>query len=175
MSFAISRKSSSAMDKYIHTKLFILFSLVVLAKCEPSTNNSQNTLETSPTKQQPTILNKHLKNIENSVNVKKQSRDMEEFENVFLEYAKDVINRETINIVPGVYIQKKSQNNTVDRSDGKAFENSFLGSLQKFTKTHTLRVDLARATTATGRLFFFKGNWRVLLKISLLYLEDFFH
>lgn len=99
------------------------------------------------------ILNKHL-NIENSENVKKQTNDMEEFENVLFEYAKDVINRDTINIVPGVYIQRKLPNN---EHEEKSFDNSLLGNLRKFTKTHTLRVDLARATTATGRLFFFKG------------------
>lgn len=158
MSFAIKRKPSPEME--YTSKLFILFSLMLLAKCELLNNNTNNTLVTSTTQQQlqPTVLNKHLNNIENSGNAKKQSNDMEEFENVLLEYAKDVINRDKINIVPGVYIQKKTLD---DKSEEKSFDDSFLGSLRKFTKTHALRVDLARATTATGRLFFFKGNYEI--------------
>lgn len=127
---------------------------MVFGRCEHLKNNTENTLEaaTSPKTSQLTILNKH------SENVKRQSSDMEEFEKVLLNYAKDVINRETINIVPGVYFQKKSENITDDNTHGKSLEEkSFLRNIKQFTKTHTLRFDLARATTATGRLFFFKG------------------
>lgn len=153
MSFAINRKPSPEME--LTSKLFILFSLLSLGKCELQNNITKNTLVTTQ-QLQPTVLNKHLNNIENSENAKKQSNDMAEFENVLLEYAKDVINRDKINIVPGVYIQKKALD---EKSEEKSFDNSFLGSLRKFTRTHALRVDLARATTATGRLFFFKGNY----------------
>jgi hypothetical protein len=150
MSFTVTKKSSPKMDT---AKLFVFLSLMTLAKC--AQNDSQNVLTIQQT--QP-ILSKHSKSVENSQNVKKQSNDMEEFGNVFLEYAKDVINRETINIVPGVYIQRKSPNNVDANSQGKSIDNSFIASLRKFTETHVLRVDLARATTATGRLFFFKGK-----------------
>jgi hypothetical protein len=168
MSFAINRKSSSKMDKFT-AKLFILFSLMVFGKCEHLKNNTENTLEaaTSPktSQLQPTILNKH------SENVKRQSSDMEEFEKVLLDYAKDVINRDTINIVPGVYIQKKSENITDENAQGKTFDDTFFGNLKQFTKTHSLRFDLARATTATGRLFFFKGIFRYLISCEFNYIS----
>lgn len=133
------------MEKHT-AKIFVLFTLMLFGRCELLETNTKNTLETAIGQSEPTVLSKQ--------SVKKQSNDIEELQNVLVEYAKDVINRDTIYIVPGVYIQKKLHNETAEE---KSLDQSFLGSVVKFTKSHTLRVDLARATTATGRLFFFKG------------------
>lgn len=130
-------------------KLFVLFTLMLLGRCELLESYTENTLETASAtigQSEPKILTKQ--------NEKNQSNDIEEFQNVLVEYAKNVINRDTIYIVPGVYIQKKLHNETAEE---KSLDQSFLGSVVKFTRSHTLRVDLARATSATGRLFFFKG------------------
>lgn len=160
MSSTVTSKSSPTMDT---GKLIILFSLFAIGKSSQNNTTTHNLVESPPptAHQTHSILNKHLKSIENLENVRKQSNDIEEFRNVFLEYAKDVIDRETINIVPGVYIQRKPANFV--NSQAKSYGGSFIESLRKFTETHDLRVDLARASTATGRLFFFKGE---LLKLK---------
>lgn len=83
---------------------------------------------------------------------------MEEFKEIFLEYVGDVLNREKINIMPGFYIQKLTTNDTEDKIEKKSFDENLIWNAKRFIQTHALRVDLARATTETGRLFFFKGK-----------------
>lgn len=83
---------------------------------------------------------------------------MEEFKSLMLEYVDDVLNREKINIMPGVYIQKLAINDTKDKIEKKSFDENLVWNVKKFIETHALRVELARATTETGRLFFFKGK-----------------
>jgi hypothetical protein len=128
---------------------------MALAECAHSDNKTQNS---TAHQTQSFILSKHSNVIENSENAKRQSNDMQEFGKVLLEYAKDVINRETIDIVPGVFIQKKAANKDEKSRKGKSLDVDFVDTLKTFTETHVLRVDLARASTATGRLFFFKGK-----------------
>lgn len=171
MSFNVKSKSLLEMDT---GKLFILFSLMILGNCALEKETKIQTVEKPHTTAEQTkpILSKHLEIIENSENAKRKSNDMQEFENVLLEYAKDVINRKTINIVPGVYIQKKTNKEDV-YVHGKSLEGSFANALKEFIESHVLRVDLARASTATGRLFFFKGkrNSDKSTKTSLILLQ----
>lgn len=156
MSLTAKLKSHPNMDT---GKLFILFLLVALGSCALTESKTQNMINSYSTAEQTNhpYLNKHIEINGKSENDKRQSDDFQEFGKVFLEYAKDVINRETINIVPGVYIQRKAENKD-EKSQAKSVGGSIVESLKKFTETHMLRVDLARASTATGRLFFFKGK-----------------
>lgn len=87
---------------------------------------------------------------------------MEEFENVLSEYVEDVLNRKKINIMPGLYIQKIAKNNSEHKIEKKSFDENLIWNAKEFAETHVLRVDLARAMTETGRLFFFKGKWHAL-------------
>lgn len=108
--------------------------------------------------QQSEILNKqHSTDAENS-GPSKFSSDMEEFKNVMLEYVGDVLNREKINIAPGFYVQKIATNRSTNAIEKKSLDENFISTVKDFTSTHALRVDLARAMSETGRLFFFKGK-----------------
>lgn len=165
MLFAISRKSSFSAAKLNmnrHTKLLIvlLFSILATGNCEHSENKTENPLVNTSEAQPTTVVpNKHLLDIKNSEQSSKYASDMEEFKSIVLEYVDDVLNREKINIVPGVYIQKKASNDTTNNGiEKKSFDRNLISSMKEFTDTHSLRVDLARAMTETGRLFFFKGK-----------------
>lgn len=156
MVLAIARKSSSllsVMDKHSF-KLLMVFALMVLGKCETQENDTiANKTETQ--QHQPTSLNKQSADIKNSGPSKEHSTDMEEFQTVMAEYVEDVLNREKINLMPGVYIEKKAANIS---SEKKSLDGDLITTIKRFGETHALRVDLARATTETGRLFFFKGK-----------------
>lgn len=137
---------------------------MALGSCELSQDNIESTLVNTTASQhepKPTIPNKHSLDIKNSEHSEKYSSDMEEFKHVAIEYIGDVLNREKINIMPGVYIQKVATNISNEGAEKKSFdENSSEGliwTVKQFAETHALRVDLARAMSETGRLFFFKG------------------
>lgn len=156
------------MNKYL-TKLLVLFSIMALGSCEPFENKTENTLVNTSDAQQnrPTeILNKHLSDNKNPANSSRYSSDIKEFENILLEYASDVLNREKINIMPGVYIQKKATNETAEK---KSFDENLIWDVKKFAETHSLKIDLARAMSGTGRLFFFKG--KLINKVSAKIVE----
>lgn len=99
-------------------------------------------------------LNKHPK---------KFSNDMQELNANIREYVQDVLNRDTINITPGIAFEKKSMNHSsVERQRRGAA--SLISQLRQFTNDHVLTVNLARASTETGRLFFFKGKENIYCK-----------
>jgi hypothetical protein len=81
---------------------------------------------------------------------------MQELSSVISEYVDDILKRDTINLLPGVAIQKKA--NTSDVTERKTSDKSLISKIQQFTNNHVLTVNLARASTETGRLFFFKGK-----------------
>lgn len=155
--------SRAEMDKY--SKLLILFSLICLGNCASENellNNSDKgkAAVNTTAHNEPTILNKHLiDNKNSSEHSKKYSSDMEEFKDIMFEYAEDVLNRNKINIMPGVYIEKKALNDSsIDKIEKKSFDASLISTIEDFTDTHVLKIELSRAMTGTGRLFFFKGN-----------------
>lgn len=154
MPLNVQRKSSfeSQMDK-ISLKLLMLFSLMALGRCELSKSDTTNTLARPAEAPESTILNKHTT---------QHPTDAEEFKGVMLEYFSDVVSRDKINIMPGIYIQKTSAHNATRGIEGKSSDDSLIWRVKDFVDTHALRVDLARASTETGRLFFFKGksHWR---------------
>jgi hypothetical protein len=86
----------------------------------------------------------------------KDPSDLEEFRNVALEYVNDVLHRDTIDILPGVRIERKT-NNSTERAEEKSFDAGLASTIRHFTESHVVRINLARAATETGRLFFFKG------------------
>lgn len=150
------------MDKHSHAKLLILFTTIALGKCELSNQNFENTLvnSTQARHHQPASLNKHLSDIKNSEShPAKYSSDMEEFENVLFEYVDDVLNRKKIDIMPGVYVEKKDGNKTNENIGKRSFDENLISTVKEFVDSHALRIDLARATSGTGRLFFFKGKF----------------
>lgn len=161
MLYAIKRKPSLSSGvagmEWHAAKLLIFFSFLALGHCELS-NNTLNTLKrASETQEHFQDLNKHSANIKNSEHLTEYSNDVAEFKNVMLEYIGDVLNRDEINIMPGVYIQKKADNSSVDKVESKSLEGNLISTVRSFTETHVLRVELARAMSETGRLFFFKG------------------
>ncbi|KAG5671906.1 hypothetical protein PVAND_002075 [Polypedilum vanderplanki] len=96
--------------------------------------------------------------ISNSTHKQENASDMEEFRNVMLEYVNDIMNRDAISILPGVSIEKKinlSNSNTLPQQ--KSIDTSLITTIRHFTDSHVVKVNLARATSETGRLFFFKG------------------
>lgn len=154
--------SRAEMDKYT-AKLLILFSLICLGSCASENgilkNSSKGSTEVNTTATHAPILNKHSTDIKNtSEPLRKYSSDMEEFRDIMLEYVEDVLNRNKINIMPGVYIEKKASNATSHKIEKKSFEESLISTIKDFADTHILKVELARAMSETGRLFFFKGN-----------------
>lgn len=162
LSAIVARKSSlhatkTDMDQYA-TKLLILFTLIALGSCELSRSSDGKALANTSDARQPTILNQHS-SIKNSEHSDKSKSDMEEFENVLSEYVEDVLNRKKINIGPGVYIQKIAKSKSEHKIEKKSFDENLIWTVKDFAETHALRVDLARAMTETGRLFFFKGKW----------------
>lgn len=150
------------MDKPSHAKLLLLFAVAVsLGKCELLKPNFENTLvnSTEARHHQPTSLNKHSSDIKNSEShPAKYSSDMEEFENVLFEYVDDVLNRKKINVMPGVYVEKKDGNGTNPSLRRRSLDENLISTVKEFVDSHALRIDLARATSGTGRLFFFKGK-----------------
>lgn len=154
MSFAIKHKpslSSKIMGKH-SMKLLVIFSLMALGECAYASNTLGEANHILPK-----ALNKHedVKNLEHS---KKLATDMEEFEAVLFDYVGDVLSREKINIARGVYFQKITANNSEPIVEKKSLDENLISKIKEFAETHLLRVDLARATTETGRLFFFKGK-----------------
>lgn len=163
MLFAISRKSSlsatkSNMDSY--TKLLlVLCSILASGSGELLGNKTENPLVNTSEAQPNTVPSKHLLDIKKSEQSSKYASDMEEFKSVVFEYVGDVLNREKINIVPGVYIQKKPTNDSTNKSlERRVSDENLISSLKEIAETRSLRVDLARATSETGRFFFFNGK-----------------
>lgn len=161
---AIKLKSSFLSVKMDRksTTLFILFSLIFFGNCELSKDNIESTL-VNITTTSTTAPNKHsIEDIKNSKHSKKYNSDMEEFKHVALEYIGDVLKREKINIMPGVYVQKIAANISNDKIEKKSFDEysteNLISTVKEFAETHAIRVDLARAMSETGRLFFFKGK-----------------
>jgi hypothetical protein len=151
------------MDRHLIKTVLICFSLMAFGKCELLKDNHDITIaNTSEAHIQPNILNKHSADIKNSEHSKNFSSDMEEFGNVMFDYVKNVLGREKINIMPGVYIEKIGANNSDVKLEQKSFDKNVIWAVKDFAETHNLRVDLARATSETGRLFFFKGKSRTL-------------
>ena len=160
------------MGKY-STKLLILLSLICLVNCVSENellNNSDkgNIIVNMTATYGPTaILNKHLADIKNSTeHSEKYSTDMEEFQNIMFEYVDDVLNRNKIDIMPGVYVEKKNSSASGDKIEKKSFERSLVSAIKDFTDTHVIKIELSRAMTGTGRLFFFKGK-QIDLRIPL--------
>jgi hypothetical protein len=117
--------------------------------------NTINTLH-DVTNKNYTIYSKHQyddkANIKNSLNNTKRS-DIQEFSDAMYAYISDVLNRESINIAPGIKIERKT-----NYVEGKSFDTSLISKIKHFTNNHVVSVNLARASTETGRLFFFKGK-----------------
>lgn len=132
---------------------------MALVRGELSKSEARNTLASPAEPSQPTILSKQTTVTEESNHSKKHSSDVEELENVLLEYFGDVVSRDKIDVMPGIFIEKTSAQNVSER---RSTGDSLMWRVKDFVDTHALSVDLARATTETGRLFFFKGKsrWR---------------
>lgn len=96
---------------------------------------------------------------EASKNLNKQtfSSDVQELGEIMQDYVKDILNRDTINISPGILLERKSMDQTRRQQRKASDAISLMTQLRQFTNDHVLKVNLARATTETGRLFFFKG------------------
>ncbi|CRK92100.1 CLUMA_CG005660, isoform A [Clunio marinus] len=142
--------------------LLVLLSLVALGSCElkkMEENSISFDSSLPPQIRNLNLLKKQTDGIKSPKNKETFSNDVEEFENVLLEYAGDILNRKNITIMPGVYIEKISANITNDKIEKKSFEENLISSVKDYTSTHTLRIDMARALSDTGRLFFFKGNY----------------
>lgn len=156
------------MDKLSHAKLLVLLAVAIsLGKAELLKQNFENTLvnSTEARHHEPTSLNKHSSDIKNSEShPATYSSDMAEFENVLFEYVDDVLNRKKINVMPGVYVEKKDGNTTSGSIRRRSFDENLISTVKEFVDSHALRIDLARATSGTGRLFFFKGKFDIHLK-----------
>lgn len=85
----------------------------------------------------------------------KKHSDLKEFSSVLFEYIDDVLKRDTIDLLPGIALEKKI--NSTEGAERKSLDTSFISRLKQFTNNHVLTVNLARASTETGRFFFFKG------------------
>lgn len=130
----------------INTKrIKILILLFSLAQCVLSEDKNQ----TKPTKHSPHTAN--------TTHLHESTSDMDEFRDVMFDYVNDVLHRDKISILPGVSIEKKKLNYTVaeEKSLGGA---NLISTIRHFTNSHVVTVNLARAATETGRLFFFKGR-----------------
>lgn len=94
---------------------------------------------------------------------KKFSSDLQEFKELARNYIQDILTRDTINILPGIAFEKKSINSTTKEQRERSARGtaSLISQLRQFTNEHVLTVNLARASTETGRLFFFKGKYLV--------------
>lgn len=150
------------MDKYTAKLMLLLLSLICLGNCASENeilSNSSTLVNMTEAEHEPVILNKDSIGIRNSSeHLEKYSTDMEEFQNIMFEYIEDVLNRDKINIMPGVYIEKKASNTSSDKFEKKSLDESLVSTIKDFTDKHVLKVELARAMSETGRLFFFKGN-----------------
>ena len=93
---------------------------------------------------------------------------MQEFSANIRAYVRDVLNRDTINITPGIAFEKKSMNHSSVARQRRGAA-SLISQLRQFTNDHVLTVNLARASTETGRLFFFKGKQKKRNKKSSQY------
>lgn len=117
--------------------------LVTVVKSSESSSHINGVVDESS-------LNKHPQ---------KFSSDLQEFSENIRDYVRDVLNRDTINITPGIAFEKKPMNHSsVERQRRGAAATSLISQLRQFTNDHVLTVNLARASTETGRLFFFKGE-----------------
>lgn len=142
------------MNRYCIKIVILLLPLIALGYCEQSVDNSyvNNISENKNQSKYSTTTNQqhNIKNSQHNVS------DMQEFSNVISEYVDDILERDTINLLPGVAIQKKI--NTSAETERKTSDKSLISKIQQFTNNHVLTVNLARASTETGRLFFFKGK-----------------
>lgn len=142
------------MDRFFIKYLIFLVPLIAFGCCEQY-GMKINSINSIPEIKNQTDGNKHTiaqKNINNSQN---HTSDMQEFSTVIFEYIDDALKRDTINLLPGITIKKKS--NVTDESERRTSDKSLISAIQQFANNHVLTVNLARASTETGRLFFFKG------------------
>jgi hypothetical protein len=105
---------------------------------------------------------------QNSLKVHKS--DVQEFSQLILDYVHDVFNRDTINISPGIAFERKLMNHT-NKSNGRErrkVEKNLISQIKQFADDHVLTVNLARASTETGRLFFFKGELEIAFDVVRL-------
>lgn len=150
------------MDRY-SMRFLIILAITALGKCELIVGDAVNTLvnETQVHNHQPSSLNKHLPKIKSPELPTSFTSDMQELKNVMFEYVGDVLNREKINLMPGVFIEKTQTKRAEEKIEKKSLDKNLISTIKEFADTHALRIDLARATSETGRLFFFKGKSRL--------------
>ena len=142
------------MNRYCIKIVILLLPLIAFGCCEQSSDNSNvNNLSENKNQSKYSTTTNQQHGIKNSQHYKS---DMQEFSNVVSEYVDDILKRDTINILPGIAIQKKI--NTSDEAERRTADKSLISKIQQFTNNHVLTVNLARASTETGRLFFFKGK-----------------
>lgn len=91
-------------------------------------------------------------------NMKEFKSDIQEFSELIGDYVQDIFNRDTINITPGIAFERKVMNHTTNGRQRRKVEKNLISQIKQFTNDHVLTVNLARASTETGRLFFFKGE-----------------
>lgn len=149
------------MNRYCIKIVILLLPLIALGYCEQSVGNSyvnklnnisenRNQSKYSTTTTTTTNQQHGIKNSQHFVS------DMQEFSKTISEYVDDILKRDTINLLPGIAIQKKI--NTSDVAERRTADKSLISKIQQFTNNHVLTVNLARVSTETGRLFFFKGK-----------------
>ncbi|CAG9808898.1 unnamed protein product [Chironomus riparius] len=142
------------MNQYCIKIVILLLPLIALGYCEQSSDNSyvNNISENNKNQSKYSTTTNQQHSIKNSQHY---VSDMQELSDVVSEYVDDILKRDTINLLPGIAIQKKI--NTSDEAESRTADKSLISKIQQFTNNHVLTVNLARASTATGRLFFFKG------------------
>lgn len=149
---ALSSAKKEMSKHYI--SLLVLFWLTSFCCGEVLPNNTANGLRDTETFYDKNAVLSKQKEI--SGHSAAYENDMQEFETVLSEYIQDVLNRKKINIMPGVYIQKKPTNDA-NKSNTKSVDKNLIWTFKRFTDTHALQIDMGRAFQGTGRLFFFKG------------------
>lgn len=91
-------------------------------------------------------------------NLKDYKSDIQEFSALVLDYVHDILNRDKIDITSGIAFERKVMNQTNSSRERRKAEKNLISQIKQFTNDHVLTVNLARASTETGRLFFFKGE-----------------
>lgn len=142
-------------------KLVILLSLMALisiAECELLAKSSMS--HPNALLHDSQILSKQ----NNKNSTRKFSSDAAELTEIMFEYFRDVLSRDTINLSPGIAFERKSMNDSsAERRQRRrallSDATSLISQLKQFTNDHVLTVNLARASTETARLFFFKGEF----------------
>lgn len=147
----------------IFKKFVVMFTILAAAECEfppPSLKSAPTSTSTVLNKQ---ISSNHIVDRENLVKMN-ESTDLAEFTGNMMEYFKDVKDRNTIKLWPGVYFDKKNVSSHDDNKGSRSIEvkmreGSVIEDVKEFLEDRTLRIELARASSGVeeGRFFFFKG------------------